>query len=62
MRFNELSRGELVDDIMVVFHNIEKMIKEAEDRIWSIANQYIASTVPLAREAFKRGSPTGPST
>jgi predicted transcriptional regulator len=55
MRFNELSGGELVDDIMVVFHNIESMLKEAEDHIWSMADQYIASTVPLAREAFKRG-------
>ena len=55
MRFYELSGGELVDDIMVVFHNIESMLKEAEDHIWSIANQYIASTIPLAREAFKRG-------
>ena len=55
MRLNELSRGELVNDIMMVFHNIERMLKEAEDHIWSIANQYIASTIPLAREAFKRG-------
>ena len=55
MRFYELSGGELVDDIMVVFHNIESMLKEADDHIWSIANQYIASTIPLAREAFKRG-------
>ena len=40
---------------MVVFHNNEKMIREAEDHIFSIANQYNASTVPIAREAFKRG-------
>jgi predicted transcriptional regulator len=55
MRFNELSGVELIDDIMVVFHNVEGMLKEADDHIYSITNQYIASTIPLAREAFKRG-------
>ena len=55
MRLNELSGGVLVDDIMVIFHNIERMIKQAEDHIWSITDQYVASTIPLAREAFKRG-------
>jgi predicted transcriptional regulator len=55
MRLEEMSRSELVDDIMVVFHNIEGMLKEAEDHVWNITNQYIASTIPVARETFKRG-------
>jgi predicted transcriptional regulator len=55
MRLEELSQSKLTTDIMVVFHDIEAMLKEAEDHLWSIANQYIASTIPLAREAFKRG-------
>ncbi len=52
--------GDLVDctftgDIMVAFHNVENMIKEAREYVWILSDQILMSTQPLLDEAVRRG-------
>jgi predicted transcriptional regulator len=46
---------ELVNDVMVMFHNIESMINEASEYVWILADQILASAVPLLLNALERG-------
>jgi predicted transcriptional regulator len=46
---------ELVDDVMIVFHNIETMIQHAKDFIWILSDQILASTIPYLVEGLERG-------
>jgi len=46
---------QLVDDVMVLFSNVESMIKKAEEYIWILSDQVLVSTVPYIQEALKRG-------
>lgn len=46
---------DLVDDVMIVFNNIEKMIKNAEDFVWILTDQVLASTIPHLTDALLRG-------
>jgi predicted transcriptional regulator len=55
LRLGELSRSRFINDIMVVVHNIEKIIKEADEYLLDINVPYIASAFPHIREAFLRG-------
>src|SRR3990170_5386754 len=50
-----LDNFELVNDVMVVFHNIENMIARAEKFVWILSNQVLASTIPHLVEAVTRG-------
>jgi predicted transcriptional regulator len=43
-----LKGSQLVDDVMVVFSNVEGMIQKAEEYIWILSNQVLVSTLPLA--------------
>lgn len=54
-RLGELSGSIFLDDIMVVVHNVEKLLREAEEVILNINTPYIASTFPLIRGTFERG-------
>ena len=54
-QIGELSKSTYVDNVMVTFHNIERMIREAEEYIWWIVDEYPVSTYPLEREAYERG-------
>ncbi len=50
-----LNGSHLVDDVMVAFSNVEKMIQKAEEYIWILSNQILVSTLPYLQESLKRG-------
>ncbi len=50
-----LDEFELVDDVMIVFHNIENMIKNAKDFVWILTDQVLTSTIPHLIEGLQRG-------
>jgi len=54
-RLGNLSDATYINDIMTGFYAVEKMIREAEEYIWQINDQYLMSTMPLVREALDRG-------
>jgi predicted transcriptional regulator len=54
-RLSELASSKIVDDVMVVFTNIEKVIQEAEEYLWVITDQYLPSNIPLHLAAYERG-------
>ena len=54
-RLGELSSSTFISDIMVVFTNIETVIKEAEEYLWVITDQYLPSNMPLHIAAYERG-------
>jgi predicted transcriptional regulator len=53
-RIGELSDSNLVDNVMTSFHNVERLIKEAEEYILEMTDRYIMSTFPLLRDSFER--------
>ena len=54
-RICELADSTYVNDTMVAFTNVEKVIREAEEYLWVITNQYLPSNMPLHRKAYERG-------
>lgn len=50
-----LDEFNLVDDVMIVFHNIENMIKNAKDFVWILTDQVLVSTIPYLVEGLERG-------
>ncbi len=55
MRLGELSNSQIVDDVMVVFNNIEKMYNDAEVCILRVTDRFMLTTMPYADKAFERG-------
>lgn len=55
LQLGELSGSEYIDDVMVAVHNIEKIIKEADEYLLDLNVPYIASAFPHIRDAFERG-------
>ncbi|HEX9913671.1 MAG TPA: ArsR family transcriptional regulator [Candidatus Bathyarchaeia archaeon] len=53
-RIGELEKCVYTDDIMVLFHRIEQMIKEAEEYVLRLTDRYIITVVPTWEEALKR--------
>jgi predicted transcriptional regulator len=51
-----LEQCDLVDDVMISFRNIEEMIANAQDHIWILTNQVLASTIPYLIQAIERGA------
>lgn len=51
-----LDSFEFVNDVMVTFHNIENMIARAEEFVWILTNQVLASTIPNLVQALERGA------
>ena len=51
-----LDRCESVSDVMVSFHNIENMIAEANEFVWILTDQILASTIPYLIQAIERGT------
>jgi predicted transcriptional regulator len=45
----------VVSDVMVAFHNVEKMIAGAEKFVWILTNQVLASTIPYLLQELERG-------
>ena len=54
-RIGELGGSELVDDVMLVFHNVERIIVEAEEYIWRLTDRYNMMSLPRLEEATDRG-------
>lgn len=54
-RISELSKCEYVNDVMVVFQNIERMFREAEEYAWRITDSYLMLAVPASLPATKSG-------
>lgn len=54
-RMGELMDSTYMDDVMVMVHTIESILKEAEEYILNINMPYIASAFPLIRDAYERG-------
>jgi predicted transcriptional regulator len=50
-----LSNCQLVDDVMVVFSNVESMIQNAKEYVWILSNQILVSTLPYLKESLARG-------
>jgi predicted transcriptional regulator len=50
-----LDNFEFVSDVMVTFHNIEKMIAKAKEFVWILTNQVLASTIPCLMQEIERG-------
>ena len=46
----------LVNDVMVAFHNVENMIAKAETFVWILTNQVLASTISYLTQAVERGT------
>ena len=55
MRLGELTNSQLIDDIMILFKNIEKLYDEADDYILRVTDRFMLTTVPYAEKAFERG-------
>jgi len=54
-RLGELSGCMFSNDALVSVSNIETMIREADEYVETIADQFLLSAYPLASEAVKRG-------
>jgi len=50
-----LEGADLSSDVMLVFHNVEKMITEAQESICILTNQILASSLPFLIQAMSRG-------
>jgi len=46
---------DFVNDVMTVFHNVENMIVKAEEFVWILTNQILASTIPYLLQELERG-------
>ena len=54
-RIGELENSRYIDDVMVIFHLIDQMIREAEEYVWRVTDRYIITIVPAWNEALERG-------
>ena len=54
-RLGELRDSTLVDDVVIGFYNVNKMLRNAEDFIWTMTDRYIMSHLPIYAEAIGRG-------
>jgi predicted transcriptional regulator len=54
-RIGELRNSEPTENVMVTFHIVESLIKNAEEYIWLMHDQYILNTLPLLRERLENG-------
>jgi len=51
-----LDNCEFVGDVMVSFHNVEKMISEATEFVWILTDQILSSTIPYLIQAIESGT------
>lgn len=54
-RIGELRKSEPTENVMVTFHVVESLIKNAEEYVWLMHDQYLLNTLPLLRERLERG-------
>lgn len=54
-RIGELSESQYIGDVMVVFQNIDRMFRKAEEFAYRITDQYLLLAVPSSLAATKAG-------
>lgn len=54
-RLGELRGSTLTEDIMIGFHNVDKMLGRAEEYVWTATDQYLPSQAPYFQKALERG-------
>jgi len=54
-RLGELNNSIYVDDVMVVFKNIENMMQTAEEYIWRLTDRFLMIFLPHILSATRRG-------
>ncbi|MCX6655534.1 MAG: hypothetical protein NTY03_10510 [Candidatus Bathyarchaeota archaeon] len=54
-RFGELSESTYLEDTILVFDHVEKMIKESEEYVYRITDRYLTSWLPVIDDALQRG-------
>ncbi len=54
-RIGELRDTTLVEDIVIGFNNVGKMLQEAEEYVLSITDQYVVSQIPYFQQNLDRG-------
>jgi hypothetical protein len=50
-----LEKCKVVNEVTVMLHKIENMIRGAGEYVWFVADQLLASGLSMAVEAVKRG-------
>jgi predicted transcriptional regulator len=54
-RLGDLRESRLTEDIVVGFHNVDRLLVETQEYILSITDQYLVSHAPLITDALNRG-------
>jgi len=54
-RLGELGGSTLTEDVMIGFHNVDKMLGRAEQYVWTATDQYLPSQAPYFQKALERG-------
>ena len=54
-RIGELRKSEPTGNVMVTFHVVESLIKNVEEYVWLMHDQYLLNTLPLLRERLEKG-------
>jgi predicted transcriptional regulator len=54
-RLSELSKASYIDDALISVSNIESMIRNAQEYVLIIHDQFLLNAYPLASDAIKRG-------
>ena len=54
-RIGELQKSDPTEDVIVTFHIVESLIKNAEEYVWLMHDQYLLNTLPLLRERLENG-------
>ena len=54
-RIGELQEGKFADNVMLVFNLVETIIRESQEYLLFIHDQYLPSILPLGVDAMKRG-------
>ena len=54
-RIGELRESDPTENVMVTFHVVETLIRNAEEQIWLMHDQYLLNTLPLLRERLQKG-------
>jgi predicted transcriptional regulator len=54
-RLGDLADSKYLEDAILVFDNVERMIKESEEYVYRITDRYLTSWLPVIDEALRRG-------
>jgi predicted transcriptional regulator len=54
-RIGELQKSEPTENVMVTFHVVESLIKNTEEYVWLMHDQYLLNTLPLLRGRLENG-------